>query len=135
MRLALHVMPHDVLMMVMHVAKKKYIWLEQLKAACAIFCAGGQRNKPHFSPPVSTSLTRQWPAEIQRSTRAAPGREGCSRAKSRNSTQWYHLELLPTRNLSSCVPCAPAERKEKQSNVFILLGLSAQMPTIRGQRW
>ena len=134
MRLAVHVTPHDVLLM-MHVAKKKYIWLEQLKVARAVSCAGGQRNKPQTSPPVSTALTRQWPAEIQRSTRAAPGGEGCSRAESRNLMQWYHLELLPTRNVSSCVPCAPAGMKEKQNNVFILLALRAQMPTIRGQDW
>jgi len=65
--------------------------------------------------------------EIQRSTGAAPGREGRSRAESRSSMQWYHLEPLPARNPSSCVPCAPAGRKEKQSNVFILF-VSSECP-------
>lgn len=116
MRLAVHLVPHRALLLL--VAKRKYLWQEQLKVACAVSCAGGQRNKPQTSPPVSTSLTRQWPAGIQRSAGAVPGREGCSRAESTNLVQWHHLELLPTRNLSSCVPTAP-ERK-KQNNVFIL---------------
>lgn len=47
--------------------------------------------------------------------------------------EWYHLELLPIRDLSSCVLRTPAGTEDKQSNIFILLALSAQMPTIRGQ--
>lgn len=118
MGLPVHLVPHEALLL--HGAERKYLWLEQLKVACAVSCAGGQRNNPQSSPPVSAPLTRQWPAGIQRSAGAAAGREGCSRAKSPNWVQWCGLELLPTRNLSSCVPTAPAGVKEKQNIVFIL---------------
>lgn len=110
MRLAVHVLPHDVLLL--HVADSKSI--------CAVSCAGGHRNQPQIS-----ALPRQRAAEMQRSAGAAPGREGCSRAKSHGSMRWYHPELLAARNRASCVPCAPAGIKEKQSNVLILLAPSA----------
>lgn len=107
--LPLHLVPHEELL---RVAERKYLWLEQLKVSCAVSCAGGQRNNPQSSPPISTSVTRQWPAGIQRSAGAAPGREGCRKAKSPSWVQW--CGLLPTRNLSSCVLTAPARVKEKQ---------------------
>lgn len=48
MRLAVHVVPHEALLL--HVAKRKYLWLEQLKVAWLSPVQEGRetRPKPHL---------------------------------------------------------------------------------------
>lgn len=116
-KLAVHVVPHEALLP--SVAKRKYLWLQQLKAACA----EGQRNKLQSSPPVITSLTRQWPAGIQRSPGAAPGRvqqgkitELCSVVSSEAVAYQTPVQL--------CSHCSC--RNERKTAMF---SSCAQMPT------
>lgn len=49
-RVAVNVMPGDVALLVRHVAKEKFIWLEQLKASvCYVLCRSAEKQASNLT--------------------------------------------------------------------------------------
>lgn len=121
--MAVRVIPPDVLQLVMHVAKMKYIWLE-LMVACDLMCRRAEKPKPQLfsGKPKERDLLEQH-AEGMRC--GDEGRHGSSWQQGKRSS----VDEAVSPGAAACQkhfhlrPSVPAEMKEKQRNVFILLAL------------